>query len=107
MAHRKTEFGGRLICDFSHTDISSYQSRRLAAGKAPRIVNFEVGTLRGILKQFGLGSRQQGSRASKGRWRAEDRADHRWEKEEEVLLEGAPKISLARPAPHVRFTACR
>lgn len=52
----KTQFGGRLVCDITHTDIAAYQRKRHAEGKAPRTVNYEIGTLRGILKQFGLWS---------------------------------------------------
>jgi integrase len=50
----KTEFGGRLVCDIDSQDIAAYQRKRLAAGVANRTVNYEVGTLRGILKTFGL-----------------------------------------------------
>ncbi len=52
----KAEFGDRLICDISETDVVAYQSKRLAQGRAPRTVNYEVGTLRGILKHFRLWS---------------------------------------------------
>jgi len=50
----KTEFGGRLICDIDANDISDYQRKRLAEDVSNRTVNYEVGSLRGILKQFGL-----------------------------------------------------
>jgi integrase len=50
----KAEFGTRLVCDISAQDIASYQQKRIEAKKAPRTVNYEVGTLRGILRHFGL-----------------------------------------------------
>ncbi|MCZ6750904.1 MAG: site-specific integrase [Acidobacteria bacterium] len=48
------DFRDRLICDVTQQDIADYQRKRLAAGKSPRTVNYEVGTLRGILRHFGL-----------------------------------------------------
>ena len=47
-------FGGRLVCDIGPQDIANYQRKRLTAGKSHRTVNYEVGTLRGILRYFGL-----------------------------------------------------
>ena len=49
-----THFGNRLVCDFDARDIAEYQRRRLSAGVSNRTVNYEVGTLRGILRHFGL-----------------------------------------------------
>ncbi len=47
-------FGGRLVCDIGPQDIANYQRKRLTADKSHRTVNYEVGTLRGIMKHFGL-----------------------------------------------------
>lgn len=47
-------FGKRLICDLTLQDIFAYQRQRIALGKSPRTVNYEVGCLRGILKMYGL-----------------------------------------------------
>jgi integrase len=52
--HLKDEFGKRLVCDLDASDVAEYQRKRLAAGLFNRTVNYEVGSLRGILKQFGL-----------------------------------------------------
>lgn len=53
-AHLKDHFGKGLIGDVDANDISEYRSKRLAVGVSNRTVNYEVGTLRGILRQFGL-----------------------------------------------------
>jgi len=50
----KAEFGNRLVCDIDAQDIAGYQRKRLATEVSNRSVNYEVGTLRGILKSFGL-----------------------------------------------------
>src|SRR5262249_44329247 len=50
----KNEFGKRLVCDFDGNDVAEYQRKRLAEGLCGRTVNYEVGSLRGILRQFGL-----------------------------------------------------
>ena len=50
----KGEFGKRLVCDFDGNDIAEYQRKRLEAGLSGRLVNYEVGCLRGVLRQFGL-----------------------------------------------------
>ena len=50
----KKEFRKRLVCDFDGNDIAEYQSKRLSTGLSGRTVNYEVGCLRGILRQFGL-----------------------------------------------------
>jgi integrase len=52
--HLKTEFGRRLVCDIDANDVADYQRKRLAAGVSNRTVNYEVGSLRGILRQFGI-----------------------------------------------------
>ena len=50
----KKEFGKRLVCDIDANDVAEYQRKRLSAGVSNRTVNYEVGSLRGILRQFGL-----------------------------------------------------
>ena len=50
----KKEFGDRLVCDIDANDIADYQRNRLASEVSNRTVNYEVGALRGILRQFGL-----------------------------------------------------
>jgi integrase len=50
----KVTFSKRLVCDFDGNDVVEYQGKRLAAGLSGRSVNYEVGCLRGILRQFGL-----------------------------------------------------
>ncbi len=52
--HLKKEFGKGLVCDVDANDIAEYRSKRLADGVSNRTVNYEVGALRGILRQFGL-----------------------------------------------------
>src|SRR5579872_1678808 len=44
------EFGNRLICDIHRDDIAALQNKRLREGLAGRTVNYEVHTLRMILK---------------------------------------------------------
>jgi integrase len=48
------EFGGRLVCDIGADDIAALQRKRCAEGKAGRTVNYEIGTLRQILRAHGL-----------------------------------------------------
>ena len=48
------EFGDRLVCDIDHDAIVRLQRKRLAEGKSPRTVNYEVHALRLILKHFNL-----------------------------------------------------
>ena len=48
------DIGDHLVCDIDLHDIVKLQRRRLAAGKSPRTVNYEVHTLRIILKHFNL-----------------------------------------------------
>jgi len=54
VTHLKEEFGKGLVCDVDASDIAEYRRKRLAAGVANRTANYEIGTLRGILRQFGL-----------------------------------------------------
>jgi integrase len=54
VATLKDSFGKRLVCDFDATDIAEYQRKRLTEDVSGRTVNYEVGSLRGILRQFGL-----------------------------------------------------
>ena len=48
------EFGDRLICDIGLQEIARLQRKRRAAGLSARTINYEVHTLRGILKHFSL-----------------------------------------------------
>jgi integrase len=52
--HLKAEYGKGLVCDVDANDIAEYRRKRLAIGVSNRTVNYETGTLRGILRQFGL-----------------------------------------------------
>ncbi len=52
--HLKGEFGKRLVCDVDANDVAEYRRKRLASGVSNRTVNYETGTLRGILRQLGL-----------------------------------------------------
>ncbi len=54
VTHLKEAFGKGLVCDVDANDIAEYRRKRLAAGIANRTANYETGTLRGILRQFGL-----------------------------------------------------
>jgi hypothetical protein len=51
------EFGRRLVCDIGEREIADLQRRRIADGKSERTVNFEVNTLRQILKRIDFGAR--------------------------------------------------
>src|SRR5262249_13749173 len=46
------EFGGRLVSDIEAKDVAELQRKRTREGKASRTVNYEVGTLRQILKFY-------------------------------------------------------
>lgn len=48
------EFGRRLVCDIDEHEIAALQRKRLAEGKSARTVNFEINTLRQILKTHRL-----------------------------------------------------
>jgi integrase len=50
----KAEFGEKLICHIGLDDIVRPQRRRMVQRKSPRTVNYEVHTLRLILKHFNL-----------------------------------------------------
>ncbi|MGH9405256.1 MAG: tyrosine-type recombinase/integrase [Terriglobia bacterium] len=50
----KREFSDRLVCDIGDREIAEYQQKRLSEGLSNRSVNYEIGALRGILKQHGL-----------------------------------------------------
>lgn len=52
--HLKEEFGKGLVCDVDANDVAEYRRKRLVSGVSNRTVNYETGTLRGILRQFGL-----------------------------------------------------
>jgi integrase len=54
VSHLKKEFGKRLVCDIDVNGVAEYGRKRLSAGVSHRTVNYEVGALRGILRQFGL-----------------------------------------------------
>lgn len=49
-------FGDRLVCDIGLQEIAKLQRERKAAGLSARTINYEVHTLRGILKHFSLWS---------------------------------------------------
>jgi integrase len=46
-----TEFGNRLVTDLDANDVSSLQAKRQGQGYSARTINYEVGTLRQILKK--------------------------------------------------------
>jgi integrase len=48
------EFGNRLVCDIDHHDVTELQRKRQTQGRAGRTVNYEITTLRMILKSRGL-----------------------------------------------------
>jgi len=52
--HLLDVLGNRMTCDIDSNDIAEYQRKRLADGVSTRTVNYEVGALRGILRQYGL-----------------------------------------------------
>ena len=52
LAHLLPVFRDRLLTDIEAIDISRYQRDRLVEGAAPKSINLEVGTLRGILRHF-------------------------------------------------------
>ena len=59
VAHLKEEFGKGLVCDVDANDIAEYRRKRLSVsadkrGISNRTVNYEIGALRGVLRQFGL-----------------------------------------------------
>jgi integrase len=48
------EFGRRLVCDLTWKDVMALQRKRQAEGRSGRTVNYEITTLRMILKSYGL-----------------------------------------------------
>jgi integrase len=48
------EFGGRLICDITSDDVIALQRKRQSQSRAARTINYEVMTLRQIMKSQGL-----------------------------------------------------
>jgi integrase len=59
LAHVLPHFGGTLTSDIETADIFRYQQRRLADGAAPKTVNLEVATVRGVLRRAGHWARIQ------------------------------------------------
>src|SRR5262249_49423143 len=49
-----SEMGDRVVSDIDLNDVVRLQRKRLASGKSPRTINYEVHTLRLILKHFNL-----------------------------------------------------
>jgi len=49
-------FGDHLVCDIGLQEIAKLQRERKAAGLSARTINYEIHTLRGILKHFSLWS---------------------------------------------------
>lgn len=54
LKHLKPFFGKRLLIQITPDAISRYQRTRLAEGAAPKTVNLEFGTLRGLLRHHRL-----------------------------------------------------
>lgn len=54
VASLTAEFGNRLVCDINRDDIARLQSKRQREGKSGRTINYEIHTLRMILKHFNL-----------------------------------------------------
>jgi hypothetical protein len=50
----EAEFGKKLITEVTWEDVVSLQQKRGAEGRSGRTINYEVGTLRSILKNWGL-----------------------------------------------------
>lgn len=75
------EFGGRLICDLTSDDVVALQKKRQAEKRSPRTINYEIMTLRQIMKSRGLwapvGERVRNLRESHDIGRAITREDER------------------------------
>jgi len=75
------EFGGQLVCDVTWEDVVALQRRRELEGRAPRTINYEIITLRQILKSRGLwapiGERVKSLRERHDVGRAVSREDER------------------------------
>lgn len=54
VARLEAQFGKKLITEITWEDVVSLQKKRRAEGRSGRTVNYEVGTLRSILKSWGL-----------------------------------------------------
>jgi integrase len=57
LEHVNAYFGQTLVCDINRSEVLVYRAKRLQDGASNRTVNYEVGCIRGVLKQFGLWSR--------------------------------------------------
>lgn len=53
LAHLLPMFGRKLVCDIEAEEIARYQLKRLNEGAAPKSINLEIGTMRGILRRSG------------------------------------------------------
>ena len=51
LKHLNPFFGKMLLCDIRGEDVARYQAARLQEKAAPKTVNLEVGTLRGVLRK--------------------------------------------------------
>lgn len=75
------EFGHRLVSDISHQDVVALQRKRAAQGRSARTINYEIGTLRMILKSRGswapIGERVKALRERHDVGRAVSRDDER------------------------------
>jgi hypothetical protein len=49
-----TEFGKRLLYDITWEDVVALQRKRHSEGRSALTINYEIGTLRSILKCYGL-----------------------------------------------------
>lgn len=54
LRHAFPHFSEKLLCHVEARDIGSYQKARLSEGAAPKTINLEVGTLRAVLRRYGL-----------------------------------------------------
>jgi len=94
------EFGNRLVCDIDHHDVTELQRKRQTEGRAGRTVNYEITTLRMILKSRGLwapiGERVRALRERHDVGRALSREDER------KLLDAIGKERFARVAAAIR-----
>jgi integrase len=61
MAHLSPELGRLLLTNIEAKHIVRYQENRLAEGASPKTTNLEVGTLRAIMRHYGLWANIQGA----------------------------------------------
>jgi len=54
LSHILPSLGQKLLTDIDANDISRYQHKRLNDKAAPKTINLEVGTIRGILRRYRL-----------------------------------------------------